>query len=216
MSSVFHERIATIKKQWITPYLKERKFKVKGNLYSFQKQTLEWIIDIQTSRWNTAAAGSLTLNCGVYVPGVVSTYVLNDNFKEKKGIETCCVYSRLGILVARQDKWWTVKVDDAINADEVIGTDILKDLKEGAFSFFQRFKTKYDVIDFLTRTRPSEYKDYFPMSEVICLCYAAILYKQLGDNDKCQNTLEKAFKVKNDSLLDEVLINLRERLLRQK
>lgn len=67
-------RFAEFLGSWVTPTLRSLGFKKRGMTYRKDLDECSWFANIQRSRWNSDGVTRFTLNIGVYVPGVFSTY----------------------------------------------------------------------------------------------------------------------------------------------
>ena len=213
MGTVFHSRLNKILNNWFSPLLKSHSFKKRGETYIRTNHELAYLIDIQRSRWNDEREAQFTLNCGIYVPGVVSTY-LHKTEPVKTKIEDCTLTARVGMLSDTQrDEWWLLCFDDEPEQeDERIGMDIQNQVKQIVLPFLARFETRDDIIDFLVSPRSKELRFVRPQSEAQCLAYAAILLSILGRPEKCTSILNAAIEVASNTPIQEVVSTLRDRI----
>ena len=213
MHTVFNSRFNNILKNWLSPLLKSHGFKKRREVYICEGQALTDLIAIQRSRWNDAQEVQFTLNYGIYVPGVVSTY-LNQTEPAKAKIDDCCITARIGMLSElRKDQWWTLRVDDAPEkVDAQIGRELQNQVKHLMIPFLEGFETRDDVVDFLINSRPKVFRFVWPQSEAQCLAYAAILLSILGRQEKCVVTLNAAVEAASNTPIEGVVLALRDQM----
>jgi hypothetical protein len=109
----------------------------------------------------------------------------------------------------RIDKWWKATIDYA-ELDE-IGIDFKNRISKEAISFYERFSNIDSIISFLLNKRSPDDKYISPRSEVISLCYAAILQKMFGRVEFI-NTLQVAYEKSKTTPIFEIVSNLKSRL----
>ena len=214
----FAGRLNAILKDFLNPILKPLGFTKRKNVYVREDRELSWVIHIQRSDWNSATEASFTLNGGVYVPGVASTYV-NKQERKSLNLADCVVYARIGMLSeSRLDCWWNLRInDDVASVETEIGMDIKRRVENDVLPFLKRFETKEDVIGFLEAPLPSKYKFILPPSYATRLAYAAILHSMSRRTEKYSETINKAIKEASKSHVEGVrdfYLKLRDRLSR--
>jgi hypothetical protein len=209
----FDSRLKWVLKLWLAPLLKSYGFKKSGGAYVREDRELAWLVDVQRSLWNDAFEVQFTLNCGIYVPGVVSTYVNRPEPATAK-LKNCCITARIGMLSnSKRDHWWILRSDDDPSiVDPAIGKDIQERVKNDLVAFLQKFETREDVIEFLEEPRSKAYQCVLPQSEIQCLTYAAILYSMLERKEKCFETLNAAVEAAHKSPIEGVVKGVKERI----
>lgn len=170
-----------IVKARLTPVLAAQDFKRKRYVYERKQGDVSWIVEVQRSQWSDASVLDFTMNCGVYISGVVSTFALRPEPKNPKIID-CCVGSRLGMLrPERKDKWWRVTAEDADQAfDDRVGEEVCAEVGSIVLPFLRLFPSQTAVAEFLSDV-PSEYRQVFPMQDAQRSAYAAIIFTMVGD-----------------------------------
>jgi len=193
MPPPFHERQKGIIKQYITPFLKEKGFKKLGAVYNRGLEEVVWVINIQKNRWNSQEKAEFTMNVGVHIPGIISTYI-NKPEPKRPTILDCCIEARLGLLsTVGRDRWWELTHDDiASKKDREIGMDIQDRLNNDAFPFFDRFRNTKNVADYLEAERSREERHIWPQNVVIGFTYASILALRQGKHEHAKGLMIKA------------------------
>jgi hypothetical protein len=214
MASPFDPRLNAILRHRLTPMLRAHGFRRSRNTYARQLQHLRWIVEIQRSSWNSEDQAEFTVECGVYVPGLMGIY--GDRAEpESIDVTWCCLRQRLGSLSPeRRDVWWRLRADDdAVVVDARIAEDIVTRMGRDAVPFLQRFVTPRDVAEFLTAPRSEEDRMVSPIAKSICLAYAAILSSMGGDVEAASVALDAAVAASRRKPNEEFLRRLRDRLL---
>ncbi|MEZ5345226.1 MAG: DUF4304 domain-containing protein [Pyrinomonadaceae bacterium] len=81
MTNILNKRLNTISKNQVYMRLKDLGFRKNGAVYSRVTGGITWLIEVQRSQWNDQSELRFTLNVGVYVPGVWSTYATYEGQK---------------------------------------------------------------------------------------------------------------------------------------
>lgn len=208
-------RLNELLKQWINPVLKQAGFKKKNLSYVADRGSLSWYLNVQRSQWNSQEKLEFTVNCGVFVPGVVSTWT-NHPPKKSVTLTKCAIYVRLGMLTEeRRDRWWVLEErDDADSVDRAIGEELQNTIQEYGLGFLRDFNTPVEVAEFLVAS-PESAKYVDPMSRAYRLAYAAIVYYLMGNRERKTELIDEAVKMVTGSSIDGVeshMLNLRKRL----
>ena len=125
MSNVLDNRLNAILKKEVTPLLKALKFKKRRLTYSYGFDELCWLVNIQKSQWNDQEESRFTVNCGVYIPNILSVYSNNISELTSPSIMHCACSARIGMLMPEKiDIWWTLTLGDSASVDEDIAQDI--------------------------------------------------------------------------------------------
>lgn len=126
---------------FITPRLNREGFRRQGTTYIRTLEGLSWLLAVQRSRWNTRTRLEFTLNCGVFIPGVVSTYT-GHCMAKSPSIAECSVYERIGLLGADGlDKWWILEESDSECREEEIGIELQAMIESLALPFLRGLQT---------------------------------------------------------------------------
>lgn len=210
----FDERLNKILKEWFTPFVESAGFQKNGLVYHASLGVnLSWLIDIQRSRWNDNVEASFTLNCGVYIPGIVSTYLEREEPKNKKLVD-CCVSARIGMLSSETiDKWWMLNVIDKPNViDKRIGEEIIDKVSRDIIPFLSMFREPHAVAEFLSTPQSDVFQHVSPRSTAKRLAYAAIIYHAFDEPRLSREMLEKALATANNTPIQSIIHKLRERI----
>lgn len=113
----------------------------RGQLYIRDRDHVFHMVDIQYSRWNDAAKASFTLNAGIYVPGVTSTFRKRPD-PEKPKPSDCCISVRVGMLThEKHDLWWELSESSDHQSEVRVGEQISRIIRE-TIRRGERFSTK--------------------------------------------------------------------------
>lgn len=198
-NSILQKRFRQIIREGIDPVLKAAGFVKQGQVYRRQLPELWWVLDVQRSRWNTADECDFTVNVGIHVPRVRSTYYPSYPEPQLPEVSDCIVSCRIGTLnpERKQDLWWTLKIDDDVQeTDARIKDEISKELSRHVLPFFKRFQTRRDVIAFLDHLKTSRSEIHggnhiYPNNSWLSI-FLGILYWMESDQEACSENLTQA------------------------
>jgi hypothetical protein len=192
--------------------MKDMGFRKKQQVYENNLIDLTWFVNIQKSRWNDETECQFTLNCGVFIPGVLSKYA-NVIEPAKPKIDHCCCAARIGMLTPEKlDKWWKIKKNESDSADDEIGQDIKFMINQFVIPFLNKFTAPMKVADFLSDDFDDKYKQIFPTSKAQRLAYAAIIYSLIGERQKALDILDFAIAVSIKTPINETITDLKNKL----
>ena len=212
MSNIFDNRLNSILKNNVTPLLKEVGFSKRRLVYVKDIGEISWLVDIQKSRWNDEVEAQFTLNCGVYVPDVLSTYA-NMAEPTRLKIEHCCCSARIGMLIPeKRDLWWKLRENDPATSNNEIGQDLQRKLKDFVIPFLSKVDQRARVADFLSSDLDAEYRYISPRDEALRLAYSAIIYSKIDEKRKANNLLDFAIKVSAKSPGAEFISRLKQKI----
>ncbi|WP_437878160.1 DUF4304 domain-containing protein [Sorangium sp. So ce513] len=187
-------------------------FKRRGDDYVRRIGEVSHVVNAQRSRWSEGGRVSFTLSCGVHVAHVTSIF---RNLPEPAlpKMTDCCISARVGMLTAsRLDIWW--ELGDSDDADECakVQRDVAVTTAESVILFLGRFETELQVAEFLssTRTRSDELVD--PRAHALRMAYAAVVWRKLGDVDRCSACIEEAERQSKRTPLQDVIVAFASRL----
>lgn len=205
-------RLSQIIKRSCLPLLEKQSFHKQGLNFVRQLPELAWIIDIQKSRWNTKDQVEFTLNCGVFIPDVISLYGGRDK-PVPCSAAASCVSARLGSLKPDAlDKWWRLSIGDRLpETDEKTVADVGSEIEQVLLPFLFRFRNQRDVIDFL-ESGYSQFPFVWPRSDAIRLSYLAALYHMSGEKDRSMAAIARAQTEAERCPLESHIRDFRERL----
>lgn len=210
----FDSRLTSILKSGFTPLLKEIGFKKIRSSYVRDLDDLKWLIDVQKSLWNDSEEAQFTLNCGAYIPGVISTYSPRVTEPPVPKLEHCSCYARIGSLTSeKKDLWWKLTDSDSEQVDRKIAADLQNKLETKIVPFLQNFSTAIDVADFLCRSVANKDKRIFPLAANQRLAYAGIIYWKQGDTQGARRILDSAVEVSKKSPIEGIVVTVRDRLI---
>ena len=209
------QRIARILSKNLTPFLRARGFNKTGNAYLSEKVDLAWLISVQKSRLNDNKEVQITINGGVYIPGVVSEYARR-SAPDKPTLADCCLSVRIGMLEeSRRDKWWKItSYDECPNTtDEIIAAELHEWVEGLLLPFLAKFKSRGDVAAFLEGAVEGCDRFVMPQSGAQRYTYASLIFAQMGHGDSARRAIERAMLEAEGSPAAEFVRRVRERLL---
>jgi hypothetical protein len=173
-------RLSAILRGAVAPALKLAGFTRAGRSFERKLEDLSWVVDVQTSRWDSPPDKAFTLNCGVFVPRVVSAYTPRKE-PVRPVLADCCITARLGHLSDKPgDMWWTLTSGDAPETDLGISTDVTRRVSSHALPFLRRFLSARDVLAYLEEPRPPGHEGVWPRADAERWAYIALLRDRLG------------------------------------
>lgn len=209
MASILDNRLNTILKTGVTPLLKELGVKKGQLIYSCDFDGLSWLVDIQKSRWNDEEEAQFTVNCGIYVPGVLSVYA-NMPEPAKPKIEHCSCSARIGMLTPeKKDIWWKLTSGDSDSVDGSIAQDLRSKIENVALPFVNKFKLPQAVANFLSSDLGDEYSQVAPATKAQRFAYSAIIHSKLGNGDAAKRILSTAVEASKKSPIEDIVKNLK-------
>jgi hypothetical protein len=198
-------RINKLLMKSLTPILVQNGFNKRGSVYTRASRSLLHMVDVQHSRWNDTIEVSFTLNCGVYMPGVTSTFRNISEPKQPKPTD-CCIAVRVGMLTeSRLDRWWRISKTDGSDCDRKIGEEIVSVVERFVLPFLQRFQQEKSVPEFLSQPRHGADEYVEPRADGLRLSYAAIAWSILGARSDCQTCLERAISLSKKTPMESII-----------
>lgn len=198
-------RVNKVIRQSLSDVLKRHGFQRTGALYVRRFGDMLHMIEAQHSRWNDTTRKSFTLNCGVYVPGVTSTF-WNTPEPKKPKLTDCCISIRVGMLrEPRCDIWWEVSHDDSLEKDAQIQADIVSIITESVLPFLSRFQNESEITQVLTEESSSADGFIEPRASATRLAYAALLWRRLGEVSKCSSCINESKQRSKKTPLEAVI-----------
>jgi hypothetical protein len=172
------------------------------------------LVDIQKSRWNDPSEARFTLNCGIYVRGVLTTYA-NRPDRASPRIEDCCISARIGVLAKEaKDVWWKLMATgDTELSDSIVGDEIRERIEQFLLPFLREFETVQRVAMFLDAPIARSSSLVSPQSEAQRYCYAAVLYSQIGEAKRRDAALRAAESAAAGGPIEGIVTRLKERLV---
>ncbi|MFN0052081.1 MAG: DUF4304 domain-containing protein [Planctomycetales bacterium] len=206
MSIAPKRRLSLLIDKHIAPLLAAKGFERDRDVFVCDKQSMQWLIELQRSKWNSSGQIDFTFSIGVYVPGLFSTYSGRLEF-ETRSAPTCCIHGRIGMLDPDHfDSWWSLSREECSEQfDDSIRQSIIDKLVRIAFPFLARFESLNDVAEFLVSARKPLDKTVFPQSHAIAFAYAAILYQRLGLPKEQMTALARAEEEARGSPVEEIV-----------
>ncbi|REK27104.1 MAG: DUF4304 domain-containing protein [Planctomycetota bacterium] len=213
MVTELDRRFGNILKDYLTPFLNGWDFRKRRLSYLRNKDSVTWYVGVQRGRWNNNARIEFTLNCGIFVPGVVSTYT-NRPETTSIGLSDCCIIARIGMLSEKKlDKWWVLEdIVESSDSDITIGTEVNSYMEQYGLPFLSRFQTTEQILSFLHAPVSSDDSLIQPQNRTIRLAYAAILHSMRSEHDELSSAIEAAMEAGHGTPIEGVLSRLDRKL----
>lgn len=189
-----------------------RGFRKRGVRFSKRLPELTWLIEIQRGRWSTPDETRFTINCGVYIPGLMSVYAGAQEQPNPRS-EHWCIAVRLGMLAKENlDTWWNLTSDDdPEERDTYVADDIRVRIQRDLLPFMNEMQDVDSAIDrLLTYYTTGDCR--FTPSEIVAGVYAAILMFKQGRKREGAATLDAAERATKIRDFGEQLQVIRRRL----
>ncbi|MBV9852549.1 MAG: DUF4304 domain-containing protein [Armatimonadetes bacterium] len=213
MISALEERFKTVIHEALTSTLTPQGFRRRGRVYVRRLEDLAWMMDVQRSRYNTREEIQFTINCGVYVPHVLSTYLGLPEPISPTSVD-CCISARIGMLSEdRLDKWWTLRDQAQAPEDEQAALDVRKRITRHVLPFLERFPSTREVAVYLERPRPRNEGRVSPHTEAMAFGCAGIVHLLRGERETAHDVLAKAVLTATGTPAEEHVRSLAQRLL---
>jgi hypothetical protein len=193
MASLLRKRMRDIVSRSIVPELEGFVADPTARTYVKGSGAVVYVVDVQPSVKSRSAVVSFTVNCGVYIHDVVCRFQGRPAPSFPK-ITDCCLAARAGLLSEPfLDKWWQLSNDDESNHDEQVCAEMRRLVNNGALPFMARFPDRKAVATFLLAP-PRDRADKFvnPMARALRATYAALIWRQLEQRERCASSLRLA------------------------
>ncbi|WP_437630347.1 DUF4304 domain-containing protein [Sorangium sp. So ce854] len=187
-------------------------FKRRGDDYVRRIGAVSHVVNAQRSRWSEGNRVSFTLNCGVHVAHVTSTFRNLPEPAQPK-LTDCYISARVGMLTAsRLDIWW--ELGDSDDADEYakVQRDVAMRTTNSVIPFLGRFEAERQVAEFLSSTCTGADELVDPRAHALRMAYAAAIWRKLGDADRCSACIEEAERQSKRTPLQDVIVAFASRL----
>lgn len=214
MVSALDERFNRVIREALTEPLAPHGFRKRGRVFRRRLDELAWVIDVQRSRYNSREELQFTVNCGIYVPRVLSTYLRLSEPTFPTSVD-CCISVRIGMLADDQlDKWWALceQPQSATEDMQIVG-DVRERIILRVLPFLERFPSTLEVADYLERPRPLHEGQAFPYTEAMALGSAGIVRMIRGEWEAARDALARAVKKASRTPAEEHLRSLERSLL---
>ncbi|MGK3970051.1 DUF4304 domain-containing protein [Sorangium sp. So ce118] len=198
-------RINNIIRETLSSVLKSCGFERRGDDYIRRIGEMSHIINTQRSRWSEENRTSFTINCGVHVSQVTSVFRSLPEPAQPK-LTDCCVSVRIGMLTASKlDIWW--ELADSSDASECaeFRQDVAVKAAELAIPFLGRFETEFQVAEFLSSRCTAADELVEPRAQALRMAYAALIWRKLGDADRCAASIEEAERQSKRTPLEDII-----------
>ena len=208
------KRFRDILNRGVNATLRARGFRKTRCVFRAKCHHVSWLVNAQRSRWNNAKHLEFTLNCGIYIPGVVSRY--NSTHEPiEPNLKDCCLSARVGLLgESRLDKWWLLTLSDSEQeADETIISELNGYLEHAILPFLTGFRSEVDVTEFLTAPSTAANRLISPQGMAQRHAYASLIYARLEDKVKAHEEIERAAEEANGTPIAPIIQSLRRSLL---
>ncbi|KYF54890.1 hypothetical protein BE08_44020 [Sorangium cellulosum] len=113
---------------------------------------------------------------------------------------------------SRIDLWW--ELGDSDDADEYAKAqrDVAMRTTDSVIPFLGRFETECQVAEFLSSTCTGADELVDPRAHAMRMAYAAVIWRKLGDADRCSACIEEAERQSKRTPLQDVIVAFASRL----
>jgi Domain of unknown function (DUF4304) len=191
--------------------LNNRGFKKSGHLYTHKAGKIIQMVEVQRSRWNDRNMVAFTLNGGIHVSGVTSTFRRKPE-PEQPGITDCCITVRVGMLgVSKLDIWWKLSANNDPDHDNQVAEEITSATTGLVLPFLDRFQSEEQVTQFLSQERGPRDEFVEPRVPALRHAYAALLWARLGAIATAHECLDRAQSESRKTPLEDVVARFAKR-----
>lgn len=195
MPSDIKKRADSLIKAAVAAPLARHGFRRRGACYVRALGDLLHLVDVQYARITIATKRTFTLNCGIYVAGVTSA-LGNLPDPEQPGIADCCVRIRVGHLgPPYRDVWWEISDEDGAEKDAHIRVEITDVVEGNVLPFLAQFQTMQALAEMLTNPKTEVEKRATLRSDAYRLIDAAVLWRRMGNREKCSACVAEASRL---------------------
>ncbi|MDQ0231864.1 DUF4304 domain-containing protein [Metabacillus malikii] len=166
-----------IKKNTISPLLKELGFKKKGNNYYKETNELAYTLNVQGSKWNDTERVDFRINLGIFSKAIYTpSYLQFSGYPVGKypQVVDSVLQTSISSIKDGIDKWYVIESHTNVEKLEEM---LLEDIEQVVMPYFHRFQTVHDVIDELEKHNDSS------------LYHLALLYHSLQNVNKVRDIL---------------------------
>lgn len=134
--------------------------------------------------------------CGVYVPGVWSTYAYVDRFEPTTPkIEDCTCSTSVGMLMPKRTQHgWKLTPNDSSSVDIATARDMRSMVESVMLPFLNKFHSSLEVANFLSSDLGKQYKYINPRAKTKRFSYSAIIHFNFGNKEKAIRLLDEAIE----------------------
>ena len=215
VASVFETRFNNIVREAVTEPLAPHGFRKRGRVFLRRLDELAWVIEVQRSRHNTSRETDFMVECGVYVPRVLSLYVQGISEPFSPTALSCCIRVGIEMLVeGRADGTWILHdPPHSVGEDRQILGDVRGLMIHHALPFLQGFPSTLEVAHYLERPRSHGEQRISPGTYGMALGCAGIVRLMRGERKAARTALAKAVQEATGDRGEEHLRRLEQRLL---
>ncbi|MGI4790388.1 MAG: DUF4304 domain-containing protein [Janthinobacterium lividum] len=214
MASDLENRFNSIIRVAMTTPLTQNGFRKRGRVFSRQLDGLAWLIEIQRSRHNSKEQTAFTVDCGIYVPGVMNLYIRIPAPTVPTTID-CCI--RIGNEMLTEESvngWWTLyDPPHTVQEDAEILNDLHKRVFNHVLPFLNEFPSTSEVAQYLERPRANGEQRITPGTYAMALGCAGIIRLLRDERKAAIEALSKAVQEASGSPGEQHLRLLERHLL---
>lgn len=184
-------------------FLKEHGFRKMARSFVKESGELFWIINFQSSMWNSPESARFTINVMIVLPFLHETWTPNQMPANPASAAPLCSF-RIGLLMPeRKDHWW--EVDPTTNA-EAVGAEIVDVLEKHALPVLSQGSDLEWLIGQLLA------KKHFEGCMINPALAASILLYYLGRRDEAWQIIEDLKRVTKNEGFGGIVRTIEQRL----
>jgi hypothetical protein len=154
---------------------------------------IAWVVDIQRSQWDTTEKVTFTINIGIYVPGLMSTY---GGMREPEHPQSsdCCVSVRIGKLLSNKDLWWEISNNDTTERIDDLAAQVTDAIANYALPYLTNINGIADLIILFRTAVDGESVQGVINNSFVSTAYLGILYSLIHDHSSCCKYIAKSLE----------------------
>lgn len=188
--------LATVFKSELDVFLDAQGYRRCDFVYYDERAGLTALIDIQRSRWSDRSEAQFTLNGGIFVPGIVSSYLRQEDPRQPT-LADCCVSVRIGMLdQSRLDRWWkaTASAGEGPIQISAVAIEVREHVDRLLLPFLAKFQTPSEVANFLAEPISPATRFIAPQAASLRYAYASLIYSRNGDQSLAHEAYANAMR----------------------
>ncbi|KYF69133.1 hypothetical protein BE15_45135 [Sorangium cellulosum] len=110
------------------------------------------------------------------------------------------------LTASRLDIWWELGDSDDTDEHTKVQRDVAMRTTDSMIPFLGRFESEHQVADFLSSTCTGADELVDPRAQALRMAYAAVIWRKLGDADRCSACIEEAERQSKRTPLQDVIV----------
>ena len=173
----------------VAPVLRDAGYKKLRFNFRRTLEEVSHVFSIQTGRFRDKATPDVTVNLGIFVPGVLEVY-RSTNFPSNIDAAHCSIDYTIGHVAPElRIGWWNLNAESQ-SVNDAAGEEIARAIKCFGLPFLSEFQTALSVAKHLEDAGPRDY--FLPRSRIQRLTEAAVIYALNDRWEKARALFEAA------------------------